>query len=163
MNGEPVVAIGGGSDRGHVRPVNQDSWFTADHVYVVADGMGGHAAGEVASTIATARLAELAARSPLRPDEVRAAIADAHAAITASAEANPDEAGMGTTVTGLCLVQVAGSAHWLVFNVGDSRLYRFADGVLTQLTEDHSHVAELVAAGEITKSLSHVVSLRSFL
>ena len=150
MTDGPVVATGGGTDTGRTRAVNQDSWFATERVYVVADGMGGHVAGEVASTIATVRLAELADRSPLRPDDVRSALADAHAAIVASAAAHPDEAGMGTTVTGLCQVQVAGSAHWLVFNVGDSRVYRFADGVLTQLTEDHSHVAELVAAGEIT-------------
>lgn len=150
MTGTLVVAIGGGTHTGRVRAANQDSWFVADRVHVVADGMGGHAAGEVASAIAVARLAELADRSPLRPDDVRAAIAEADAAITATAAEHPDKAGMGTTVTGLCQVQVAGSAHWLVFNVGDSRLYRFADGALTQLTEDHSHVAELVAAGEIT-------------
>jgi protein phosphatase len=146
----PAVATGGGTHIGHVRTTNQDSWFAADRVYVVADGMGGHAAGEVASAITTARLATLTDRSPLRPDDVRAALADAHSAITASAAEHSDEIGMGTTVTGLCQVQIAGSVHWLVFNVGDSRVYRFADGALTQLTEDHSHVAELVAAGKIT-------------
>jgi protein phosphatase len=151
MTGNPIVRTGGGTDTGRMRTVNQDNWFVADHVYVVADGMGGHAAGEVASAIATARLAELADHSPLRPDDVRAALIDAHAAITASAAEHAAEAGMGTTVTGLCQVRVAGSPHWLVFNVGDSRVYRFADGALTQLTEDHSHVAELVAAGEMTQ------------
>ncbi len=150
MIGEPSVAIGGGTDTGHVRAANQDSWLAADRVFVVADGMGGHAAGEVASALAVARFAELAHQAPLRPDDVRVALAEANDAIVAGAASNPEQSGMGTTVTGLCLVQVAGSTHWLVFNVGDSRVYRFADGVLTQLTVDHSQVAELVAAGDIT-------------
>lgn len=126
--------------------------LVADGVFAVADGMGGHAAGEVASAVAVAHLAELAERVPLRPDDVRAALAAANRAIAESAACNQEQLGMGTTVTGLCVVQVAGSAHWLVFNIGDSRVYRFADGVLNRLTQDHSHVAELVAAGEITEA-----------
>lgn len=152
MIGEPSVVTGGRTDTGHVRVANQDSWLAVDRVFVVADGMGGHAAGEVASALAVARFAELTHQAPLRPDDVRVALADANDAIVRSAADNPEQAGMGTTVTGLCLVQVAGSPHWLVFNVGDSRVYRFADGVLTQLTVDHSHVAELVATGEITQA-----------
>jgi len=133
-------------------------------LFAVADGMGGHAAGEVASALAVTHLAEIADRPSLRPDDVRTVLADANQAIIDSAARNPEQSDMGTTMTGLCLVQVAGSTHWLVFNIGDSRVYRFARGTLTQLTEDHSHVAELVAAGEITLQealdhpLSHVVT-----
>ncbi|HEX6359201.1 PP2C family protein-serine/threonine phosphatase [Actinophytocola sp.] len=157
MIGEPVIVAGGGTDAGRVRVSNQDSHLMAGCVFAVADGMGGHAAGEVASALVVARLAGLAERPTLRPDDVRTVLADANQAIIDSAARNPAQSDMGTTVTGLCLVQVAGSTHWLVFNIGDSRVYRFADGTLTQLTEDHSHVAELVAAGEITprEALDH--------
>jgi len=151
VTNELVVVAGGRTHVGRVRSCNEDSLLVANRVFAVADGMGGHAAGEVASALAVVHLAELTERTPLRPDDVRAALAGANHAIAESASRNQEQLGMGTTVTGLCVVQVAGSAHWLVFNIGDSRVYRFADGVLTRLTEDHSHVAEMVANGEITE------------
>jgi protein phosphatase len=118
----------------------------AGAVFAVADGMGGHAAGEVASALAVARLEELAQRAGLGPDDVRAWLVLANQDILADAELNPDRTGMGTTAAGLCLVEVAGSEHWIVFNVGDSRVYRYADDALVQLTVDHNEVTELGAA-----------------
>lgn len=111
--------------------------------------MGGHAAGGVASAIVVARLSELAERVDLRPADVHLALAEANREILAAANADSAQAGMGTTFAGLGLMQVAGVGHWVVFNIGDSRVYRFVDDALVQVTVDHSEVEELVTAGAI--------------
>lgn len=136
---------------GAVREVNEDSVLVAPGVYVVADGMGGHTAGEVASAIAVRRLEGLAGRDHITPDDVRAELAAANADVLADAAANPQRAGMGTTVAGLATVDAAGSVHWALFNIGDSRVYRLVGGALTQLTVDHSEVGELLGSGVITE------------
>lgn len=130
------------------RPLNEDAVLVAPGLFVVADGMGGHAAGEVASAIAVERLGRLP--QPLHVDAVLAAITAANEDMLVAGERDEQQAGMGTTVAGIALVEVAGSPHWLVFNVGDSRVYRYLDGALSQITVDHSEVEELVAAGTIT-------------
>lgn len=129
---------------------NEDSLLVTEMVFAVADGMGGHAAGEVASGMALSRLRRLGGRSDLTVESVAAALGGASNEIFQAGSGNAEQQGMGTTVAGLALVQVAGAPHWLVFNVGDSRVYRFAGGGVTQLTVDHSEVAELVAAGTLT-------------
>ena len=139
----PVVRVGhasvvGGRDR------NEDSWCAADGSYLVADGMGGHEAGEVASATAIEALAGLGAGRPTIAD-VRHALRAAHAQVRALPATGPRRP--GTTVSGLVLSAHAGVWCWLVLNVGDSRTYRMAGGMLEQLTTDHSRVAELVAAG----------------
>jgi protein phosphatase len=144
------VRAGAASHVGLVRGSNEDRALTSINVFAVADGMGGHAAGEVASSLAAARLEELGDRPELTADDVRAALLVANADILADAGLNPERAGMGTTAAGIANVVVAGSAHWAVFNVGDSRVYRFESGEFAQLTVDHSQAAELLAAGEIT-------------
>lgn len=151
------VRTGAATHTGMVRDLNEDSLLVADGVYAVADGMGGHAAGDVASAIAVRRLGSLAGRARLTADDVRAELSAANADVLADVAANPDRMGMGTTVTGLATVEAAGSPHWAVFNIGDSRVYRLSAGALTQLTVDHSEVAELMAAGRITEdeSLTH--------
>jgi len=148
--GTAAIRAGAASDVGRARESNEDTALMSSGVFAVADGMGGHAAGEVASALAVARLEKLGGRPDVTADQVRAALLAANADILAEAERNPEWAGMGTTAAGIARVVVAGSAHWAVFNVGDSRVYRFADGELVQLTADHSQVAELLAAGEIT-------------
>jgi PPM family protein phosphatase len=145
-----VLDIGSATSTGLVRTTNEDSALVGSRLFAVADGMGGHAAGEVASAIAVAHLRPLDGRDDLGPDTIRLALAAANAAIGDAAAANPEQAGMGTAVTGLALVTLAGSPHWAVFNIGDSRVYRYAAGALTLLTEDHSETAELVAAGLLT-------------
>ncbi|MGX7825594.1 PP2C family protein-serine/threonine phosphatase [Actinokineospora sp. 24-640] len=144
-----TIRSGAATDTGQVRAGNEDAHLVADGVYAVADGMGGHAAGEVASALAVAVLGDLAERT-VRPEDVRGALREANAAILAATVRDPRTRGMGTTVTGLCLVEFAGSPHWVLFNIGDSRVYRHADGVLTQLTVDHTELAEMVAAGDLT-------------
>jgi PPM family protein phosphatase len=110
--------------------------------------MGGHAAGERASARVVEHLARAAEERP-RPEELVAAITRAGDAVALEASLDAACAGMGTTLVGLYLTELAGSPHWLVFNVGDSRLYLLAHGDLIQVTVDHSEVQELLDAGEI--------------
>ena len=144
-----TVQSGYASDVGRLRQVNQDSLLATKEFFAVADGMGGHAAGEVASRLAVARLRRLAGRSQFNPDDVRAELITANEDILASAEQHPEHRGMGTTVAGLGVVRIAGADHWVVFNVGDSRVYRLVGGAMVQVTVDHTEVAEMVAAGEL--------------
>lgn len=143
------VRAAAASDTGRERELNEDRALISTMVFAVADGMGGHAAGEVASGLAVERLGRLGDRRDLTADEVRAALVAANEDIVANARRNRRRAGMGTTIAGMALVVAAGSAHWAVFNIGDSRVYRLFGGELVQLTVDHSEVAELVAAGEL--------------
>lgn len=138
------------TDTGRVRKHNEDSTFVGARVFVVADGMGGHAAGDTASALAVARLGALDGTTGLDAEALHAQVARANADILDAALADPRRAGMGTTVAGLVLTSIAGTYHWLVFNVGDSRVYRYGSGELAQLTVDHTEVAELVAAGRLT-------------
>jgi PPM family protein phosphatase len=119
-------------------------------LFAVADGMGGHAAGEIASALAVAGLQRLSERPTFTPDDVRAELTGANDAILASVGEYPERHGMGTTIAGAALTSIAGTDHWVVFNVGDSRVYRFLDGTLVQMTVDHTEVADLVAAGTIS-------------
>jgi PPM family protein phosphatase len=144
-----TVQSGYATDIGRLRSVNQDSVLAARGVFAVADGMGGHAAGEVASRLAIARLTRLAERDEFHPDDVRGELIAANDDILALVREHPENDGMGTTVAGLGVVCIAGADHWVVFNVGDSRVYRFVNGVLDQVTVDHTEVAELVAAGAV--------------
>jgi PPM family protein phosphatase len=144
-----TVRVGTATDTGRVRGSNEDRLFAGPTVFAVADGMGGRAAGEVASDMAVARLARLAERVDLSPADVRAGLAEANRDILASARQDPGREGMGTTVTGVGLISFAGTDHWVVFNVGDSRVYRFSGGKLTQVTVDHSEVENMLAAGLI--------------
>jgi serine/threonine protein phosphatase PrpC len=156
-----VIASGAASHVGLVRETNEDT-FTADgSLFVVADGMGGHAAGEVASALAVSRLRTLSDASPMRLDDILQAVDSANRDILASAAEAAERAHMGTTVTGLGLVRVGGTDHWAVFNVGDSRVYRFAESSITQLTVDHSEVAELVAAGRLSAEEARTHPLRN--
>lgn len=135
---------------GLVRTTNEDSVLVTDRLVAVADGLGGHAAGEVASGLAVDRLRKLSRRPGITSDDITAAIADANRLILAKADSRVDYAGMGTTLCGVAVVSVGGSEHCIVFNVGDSRVYRFHDGTLSQVTVDHSELQELRDAGRIS-------------
>ncbi|HET8600442.1 MAG TPA: protein phosphatase 2C domain-containing protein [Segeticoccus sp.] len=139
------------TDVGRVRDHNEDHAVVRGTVFVVADGMGGHAAGEVASEIAATTLAELGEREQLTREDVIRQVGMANERILDAGD-TPERWGMGTTVTGLAVVHAAGTEHWLVFNVGDSRVYRFADDRLAQVTVDHSEVRALVDEGLITEA-----------
>lgn len=136
---------------GLVRSTNEDSVLVTDWLVAVADGLGGHAAGEVASQLAVARMRELAEQPTINSDDVTAAIADVNRLILEKAESESGYAGMGTTLCGMGVVSVGGSQHCIVFNVGDSRVYRFQDGQLQQVTVDHSELQELRDAGQISE------------
>lgn len=146
------VRVGTATDVGRIRRVNEDSFFTSGDVFAVADGMGGHAAGDTASAMVVARLARLAERPNRQPVDVRTELLECNREILAAAQLDETRAGMGTTVAGIAISQLAGTDHWLVFNVGDSRVYRFVNDELGQVTVDHSEVAELVAAGTIDEA-----------
>ena len=143
------LRAGVASDTGAVRKANEDSVFAGRRVFVVADGMGGHAAGDVASALAVARFARLDADEDLRPADVGQQLLLANADILNAAREDPARAGMGATIAVLALGRFAGSRHWTVQHAGDCRVYRYAEGELVRLTVDHTEVAELVAAGTI--------------
>jgi serine/threonine protein phosphatase PrpC len=137
------------SDVGLVRANNQDSAYAGPHLLVVADGMGGHAGGDVASSVAIAALAPLDGESHGPDDaldELERALEAARDEIVARTEADPDLAGMGTTVTAILR---AGNKLAMV-HLGDSRGYLLRDGALTQVTTDHTFVQHLVNTGKIT-------------
>ncbi|MBD8058303.1 Stp1/IreP family PP2C-type Ser/Thr phosphatase [Cellulomonas sp. JH27-2] len=137
------------SDVGLVRSNNQDSGYAGPHLLMVADGMGGHAGGDVASSVAIAAFAPLDGESHGSDDaldELEAALESARDEIIARSEAEPELAGMGTTVIAILR---AGNKLAMV-HLGDSRGYLLRDGVLTQVTTDHTFVQHLVDIGRIT-------------
>ena len=138
------------TDIGKLRKQNEDAaWFDeARAVFAVADGMGGHLAGEVASRMAIEAVQRMA-RENERPGiaALREAVACAHETILAHAQDHIECAGMGTTLSVLWL----GENYAYIAHVGDSRIYRLREGSLTQITQDHSLVEELVRAGLITR------------
>lgn len=152
-SGTPRVSATAASDRGRVRAVNEDTLLSEHPVYVVADGMGGHARGDEASRRAVAALADLRGTAP-GPAEVLAAIAAANDSVIAIGH-EPDErpAGLaGTTLTGVVLVDAGlpPVPHWMALNIGDSRVYTWDGRDLRQVSTDHSAVQELVDAGVIS-------------
>lgn len=155
------LSIGSASHTGMVRERNEDSALQSKQVFAVADGMGGHAAGDVASRIAIKALMRLAAKDELDSPAVVAAIAQANRDILDAISDDRKLSGMGTTLTGVAVAGQGDDARWVVFNVGDSRVYRFADDALTQVTTDHSEVEELVAAGRLTAAEAKVYPRRN--
>ena len=139
---------------GVARQINQDSYATAPGLVVVADGMGGHRGGEVASAIAAK---EMIRRfdSPVL-DALVAGVEHANRRILDEAAADPNLHGMGTTVVALGLIEVDDGVALGAINVGDSRMYRLTGNVLEQLTEDHSLVEALVREGRITPAEAEV-------
>lgn len=156
-----VIRAGALTDVGLVREHNEDAYVVEDRLFAVADGMGGHAAGEVASAIAIDTVGDLIECDPIRPEDLKNAIAEANDRILDAVEDHPERRGMGTTMTGVALVNAFGTEHWAVFNVGDSRVYRVLDGRLQQVTVDHSEVQELLSAGLITEREAQVHPARN--
>src|SRR5690349_16041419 len=103
------LSVGTATDTGRVRRVNEDSALAGPDVFAVADGMGGHAAGDVASAIAIQHLKRLGGRPDLRPPDLRAELLSCNEAILTAAEQVEGRAGMGTTAAGLVLVELAGT------------------------------------------------------
>ncbi len=164
-----VLRAGGATDVGRSRAINQDSFVLLPdrNLWVVADGMGGHQGGEVASRLAVESIQ--VAYQDSTADALVEAVVVANDRIREAGEADRDLRGMGTTVVAAALVPAERDPdlpnddseapdRWrlLVANVGDSRCYLFRAGELTQLTEDHSVVADLVRDGRITEAEAEV-------
>lgn len=142
------------SDVGQVRQGNEDSGYAAPRLLIVADGMGGHAGGELASATAVATLAQIA-DADLGQGEALTRLAEAvesaGSTIGLVVADSPELAGMGTTVTGLYWLADGDGARIAIVHVGDSRAYLLRDGDLSQITHDHTYVQTLVDAGRITE------------
>jgi PPM family protein phosphatase len=138
-----LVEVAHLSDTGRVRHHNEDRSVASSRILAVADGMGGAKAGEVAAQVAVDSVNALAA---VDPESVRRAIERANRAIRRMASEDPDKSGMGTTMT----AAVVRDGQLDVVHVGDSRAYLWREGRLSQVTEDHSVVGELVRRGTIT-------------
>lgn len=156
------LRVGLATDVGRVREHNEDALYAAGSVYLVADGMGGHAAGEVASALVAEAMGQLSTREDLAVDDLVAQVAVANRRILAHVVAAPEHRGMATTLTGVAVVRADAdpAEQWAVFNLGDSRVYRYADGRLHQITVDHSEVQELLDAGLLTPAEAAVHPLR---
>ena len=139
------------SDVGTVRANNQDSSFAGEHLIAICDGMGGHAGGDTASSIAIRSLAHIEQDDTGGDVEVisrmmETSVMAAHDAIIGKAKRERKLAGMGTTVTAVALV----AGYWVVAHIGDSRAYLLRDGHLSRITCDHSYVQHLIDTGRIT-------------
>lgn len=147
---------------GKIRSNNQDSGYAGRFLFVVADGMGGHAGGDVASAIATTRIADADLEYAAAEDAehaLQSAMIAANSLLAETVFEHSELTGMGTTVSGILRVgdQIA-LAH-----IGDSRIYRFRDGELEQVTADHTFVQRLVDSGRITPEEAAVHPRRSVL
>ncbi|HEY7052008.1 MAG TPA: PP2C family serine/threonine-protein phosphatase [Mycobacterium sp.] len=156
-----VLRYAARSDRGLVRANNEDSVYAGARLLALADGMGGHAAGEVASQLVIAALAHLDDDEPggdllAKLDE---AVRDGNSAIAAHVEHDPELEGMGTTLTAILF---AGNKLGLV-HIGDSRGYLLRDGELSQITKDDTFVQTLVDEGRITAEEAHSHPQRSLI
>jgi protein phosphatase len=149
------LAVGARTDVGMVRSGNEDNYHaeaSATHgLFIVADGMGGHAAGEVASEMAVHIVARDLAETSLAPEETRKAeigraLQHANGEIYERTLSEDDKQGMGTTASVLMLAQ----GRYVIGQIGDSRVYLMRDATLYQLTKDHSYVQEQVDAGRLT-------------
>ncbi|WP_336631744.1 MULTISPECIES: PP2C family protein-serine/threonine phosphatase [unclassified Microbacterium] len=134
--------------RGRRREVNQDAVLARYPLFVVADGMGGHIGGEIASASTVERLGAVADKGDVTPKTIEKALARAVADIASHPETTDE--GTGTTVTGVYLDLTGPEPTWVTLNIGDSRVYLFRDGGLAQVTTDHSVVQELISAGRLT-------------
>ena len=143
--------LGFATDVGKIRKMNQDFLAVSDSLFIVADGMGGHRGGEIASEIAVKKLFDKKRYSTVQ--SFRDQVIEANTAVRAEAETNSQLDGMGTTLCGITMIEPsAGKAEKLaVANIGDSRIYLLSQGQFSQVTEDHSLVEEMRREGKITE------------
>jgi|SRR5690625_2427805 len=146
---------GAASHAGGRRRVNEDAVLARAPVFVVADGMGGHERGDMASQAVVAEFDALTSdllhtRRPAGTHDITTTVDRARHRITEALADGTGDRVAGSTVAGMVLTSHEGDDYWLVFNVGDSRIYRFFDGRLEQVSVDHSLVQELVESGAIT-------------
>jgi serine/threonine protein phosphatase PrpC len=147
---------------GKIRANNQDSGYAGEHLFVVADGMGGHAGGDVASAIAVNRIVETDRQFASSSDAefaLHTALTAANAQLAETVFDHSELTGMGTTVSGMLLV----NGQVVIAHIGDSRIYLLREGELTQVTADHTFVQRLVDSGRITEEEAAVHPRRSVL
>ncbi len=157
----------GASDTGQVRRANQDRWHATNGLFVVADGMGGHQGGEVASAVAIETMREqvLDADGTATTERLLDGVQAANRAVIARSHTSLDLRGMGTTLCAVAAIEGPDTdEQWLaVANVGDSRVYLWADDELRQVTRDHSLVEDMVRDGRITEEEAAVHPQRNIL
>ena len=150
----PSLRWGAATNPGRVRSENEDTFVAEPNVFAVADGMGGHQAGEVASALAASIVRDRFGGGAPSEDAAASVVAEANAAIYGAARANAAHSGMGTTLTALVVLTERTRddepERLVLLNIGDSRTYRYRSGRLQRVTVDHSYVQELVATGHIT-------------
>lgn len=158
----PAISMRSGacSHVGLVRKLNEDSFATGEVCCIVADGMGGHDSGEVASAVSIDSLREMIGDNPPQATDLAAMIADVNDAVRSAADST-GKTGMGTTLVGVVIVRNGDDLSPVVFNVGDSRCYRLDDSGFVQVTIDHSHVEELVRTGQISPAEADQHPLRN--
>lgn len=142
----------------HNHEQNQDSYCTTPPVFVVADGVGGHAGGEVASRAAVDSLLGLARRADVTADMVAQCLVDARARI---GQIEHDGRPPGTTLTGVIVAEAEGAPAWLVVNIGDSRTYLLNASGLQQISVDHSVVQQLIDVGAVQPSDAESLPMRN--
>jgi PPM family protein phosphatase len=144
-----TLRSGSATDVGRVRSSNEDWALENGTLFAVADGLGGHVGGEVASRTAVEVLRQTFFQQGFSTESLTGAVQQANRAVWDRSRQEPGLRGMGTTLTALALLNEEGE-QLAVAHVGDSRAYLFRDGRLTQLTHDHSLVEEMVRSGELT-------------
>jgi len=150
------------SHTGKIRSNNQDSGYSGANLFAVADGMGGHAGGDVASSIAIQHLEQLDQAFSSTDDaqaSLQAAVTTAAGDLIRAAKERPELAGLGTTVSAIVMVD----DHAVIGHIGDSRIYLYRDDELTQITADHTFVQRLVDSGRITPEEARYHPRRSVL
>lgn len=142
------MAFGAATDTGKRRVVNEDAFLADAPLFLVADGMGGYAAGAAASAAVVDVFSRHVGEATLSITQMQAAYGDAARVVGDLPVSNG--VGPGTTLTGVVVAVHDGAGYWLVVNVGDSRTYRMARGQLEQISVDHSVVQEMVDEGRLT-------------
>ncbi|MDT0156121.1 protein phosphatase 2C domain-containing protein [Microbacterium sp. ARD32] len=161
MTAPVLTSSGCATDVGARRKLNEDSYLASAPLFLVADGMGGHDAGEIASATVIEHFSSLVGQDALSMGQVRDALASARQAVAAISQQGG--AGAGTTLSGVAVATVDGLGYWLVINIGDSRTYQFAGGALEQISVDHSYVQELIEEGEITPEQANIDPRRNII
>lgn len=154
VSGRVTVEWGSATHLGLVRAINEDSLLTSPPLFLVADGMGGHDAGEVASAIAVEEFGRLIGGEDLTIEDLGSALHTAAGRIDELSDGGPLSA--GTTVALVATMEIDEVGYWVVLNLGDSRVYRDSEGIFEQISVDHSVVQELMDRGEITEDEAKV-------
>ncbi|MBE6482296.1 MAG: serine/threonine-protein phosphatase [Actinomyces ruminicola] len=154
-----VTVAGAATDIGRLRRVNEDGYLALAPAFIVVDGMGGHASGRAAARAALSALVPLAGSRVIDQSQVVDAVIAAGEAVSAipSQAVNPP----GATIAGVVLADLPEGRTWIVFNIGDSRVYLLREDLLSQLSHDHSQVQDLVDAGRLTRAEAHRDSRRN--